>query len=134
MWKFMSQPKFDDQAKAFCSFPVMVAAVAFCIGCIMAVFQITLAKNSRHKAANKLTHSARWRTALSDLRDPESLHTESPPDSDVSTNLVCEFVIPFSFIKFTASASIASWDNVSNESRYIPYNRNRFQPLDCEDL
>lgn len=68
----------------------------------MAVFQIMLAKNSRHKAANKLTHSARWRTALSDLRDPDSLHTESPPDSDVSTNislsLVCEFVIPFSFI------------------------------------
>ncbi|XP_047981614.1 uncharacterized protein LOC125222825 [Salvia hispanica] len=70
-------------AKAFSSFPVMIAAVAFCIGCIMAVFQIMLAKNSRHKAANKLTHSARWRTALSDLRDPDSLHTESPPDSDL---------------------------------------------------
>ncbi|KAG6435247.1 hypothetical protein SASPL_100117 [Salvia splendens] len=71
------------KAKAFGSFPVMAAAVAFCIGCIMAVFQIMLAKNSRHKAANKLTHSARWRTALSDLRDPDSLHTESPPDSEL---------------------------------------------------
>ncbi|KAG6431953.1 hypothetical protein SASPL_103525 [Salvia splendens] len=70
-------------AKAFSSFPVMVAAVAFCIGCIIAVFQITQAKNSRHKAANKLTNSARWRTALTDLRDPDSLHTESPPDSDL---------------------------------------------------
>lgn len=87
--------EFDDQAKTISSFPVLVPMAAFCIGCIIGAFQIILAKKSRHKAAKKsgVHHhsptSARWKTALSDLRDPESLDSESAPDSDVSTDNLC---------------------------------------------
>ncbi|KAH6775143.1 hypothetical protein C2S52_012704 [Perilla frutescens var. hirtella] len=78
-------------AKTACSFPVLVPLVAFCIVCIMGAFQIILAKNSRHQAAKKSgvhhhSSSARWKTALSDLRDPDSLDAESAPDSDPSSD------------------------------------------------
>lgn len=83
--------QFPD-AKTAGSFYVLVPLVAFCIGCIMGAFQIILAKNSRHRAAKKLgvhhhtSNSARWKTALSDLRDPDSLDAESAPDSDPSSD------------------------------------------------
>lgn len=79
-------------AKTVSSFPVLVPLAAFCIGCIIGAFQIVQAKKSRHKAAKKSgvhhhsSTSARWKTALSDLRDPDSLDAESAPDSDLSSD------------------------------------------------
>ncbi|XP_057793699.1 uncharacterized protein LOC131010266 isoform X2 [Salvia miltiorrhiza] len=70
-------------AKAAGSFPILVAVVALCIVCIMGAFRIILAKNSRQKSADKSSNCARWRTALSELRDPDSLDAESAPDSDL---------------------------------------------------
>ncbi|KAI3464301.1 hypothetical protein Pfo_020964 [Paulownia fortunei] len=75
-------------AKTTGSFLVLVPLIAFCIRCIMGAFQHIVARNLRHQAANKSgvqhhrSNSMRWKTVLSDLRDPDALDAESEPDSD----------------------------------------------------
>ncbi|KAL3845685.1 hypothetical protein ACJIZ3_003088 [Penstemon smallii] len=68
-------------AKTSGSFLVLVPLIAFCIRCII---QSRIASKLRHQAANKSgSKSMRWKTVLSDSKDPDdTLGAESEPHSD----------------------------------------------------
>ncbi|XP_073280954.1 uncharacterized protein [Primulina huaijiensis] len=74
-------------AKTTSSFLVLVPLVAFCIGCIMVAIRIRNAKDLRNQEPQmsgvhqRMSKSTRWRTALSDLTNPDGMDTECEPDS-----------------------------------------------------
>ncbi|KAL8485849.1 hypothetical protein ACS0TY_027951 [Phlomoides rotata] len=69
-------------AKTTGSLLLLVPLFVFCIGCIMGAFRNRNLKQKKSKLHHHKSNGVRWRTALSDLRDPESLDAESEPDSD----------------------------------------------------
>ncbi|KAL2456109.1 hypothetical protein Adt_46939 [Abeliophyllum distichum] len=77
-----------SHAKTTGSFLVLVPLIAFCIRCIMGAYQNRAVRSKRHPAVNvsemhtRGSNNMRWKVALSDLRDPDTLSAESTPDSD----------------------------------------------------
>ncbi|KAK4413411.1 hypothetical protein Salat_2753700 [Sesamum alatum] len=75
-------------AKTTGSFLVLVPLIAFCIRCIIGACQNRVTRNLRRQAVNKSgvhrdrCNSMRWKTVLSELRDPDALDAESEMDSD----------------------------------------------------
>ncbi|KAL0326407.1 UNVERIFIED_CONTAM: hypothetical protein Sradi_5210000 [Sesamum radiatum] len=75
-------------AKTTGSFLVLVPLIAFCIRCIIGACQNRVARNLRHQALNKSgvhrhpCNSMRWKTILSELREPNALDAEPEMDSD----------------------------------------------------
>ncbi|KAL0314084.1 UNVERIFIED_CONTAM: hypothetical protein Sangu_2252800 [Sesamum angustifolium] len=75
-------------AKTTGSFLVLVPLIAFCIRCIIGAYQNRVARNLRHQALNKSgvhrhpCNSMRWKTILSELREPNALDAEPEMDSD----------------------------------------------------
>ncbi|KAL0456325.1 UNVERIFIED_CONTAM: hypothetical protein Slati_0971700 [Sesamum latifolium] len=67
---------------------LLVPLIAFCIRCIIGACQNRVATNLRHQAVNKSgvhrdrCNSMRWKTVLSELREPDALDAEPETDSD----------------------------------------------------
>lgn len=64
--------------------------MAFCIRCIIGAFQNRVVGDLRHQAVNESevdyhgSKSVRWKSALDDIREPDTLDTGLQPDSIVS--------------------------------------------------
>lgn len=74
-------------AKTTGSFLVLVPLVVFCIRCIVMAIRSRNARDLRNQEPqmsgdhHRMSKSTRWRTALSDLRDPDAMDTKCETDS-----------------------------------------------------
>ncbi|XP_073139765.1 uncharacterized protein [Henckelia pumila] len=74
------------RAKTTGSFLVLVPLVVFCIRCIMVAIRSRNARDLGNQepqisgVGHRMSKSTRWRTALSELRDPDAMDTECEPD------------------------------------------------------
>ncbi|KAL0360005.1 UNVERIFIED_CONTAM: hypothetical protein Sradi_3685000 [Sesamum radiatum] len=75
-------------AKTTGTFLVLVPLIAFCIRCIIGAWRNRVATNLRHQAVNKSEghrdrcNSMRWKTVLSELREPDVLDAQPEMHSD----------------------------------------------------
>ncbi|KAK9167758.1 hypothetical protein Scep_002949 [Stephania cephalantha] len=81
--------KYFDQAKTTGYFLVLVPLIAFCIRCIIVAIQHrTEGDSKRRRGLNKSkshhneSRNMRWKSALSDIREPELVNAASKHDSD----------------------------------------------------
>ncbi|XP_034676429.1 uncharacterized protein LOC117907138 isoform X5 [Vitis riparia] len=76
-----------SHAKTTGYFLVLVPLIAFCIRCIIGAFQNRVVGDLRHQAVNESevdyhgSKSVRWKSALDDIREPDTLDTGLQPDS-----------------------------------------------------
>ncbi|XP_075480434.1 uncharacterized protein LOC142521119 isoform X2 [Primulina tabacum] len=81
----MELDRYEAIAPSFTLF--LVPLVIFCIRCIMVAIRSRNARDLRNQEPqisgvhHRMSKSTRWRTALSDLRDPDTMSTECEPDS-----------------------------------------------------
>ncbi|XP_043718878.1 uncharacterized protein LOC122666849 isoform X2 [Telopea speciosissima] len=68
-------------------FVVLLPLIAFCIRCIMGAFHLRVDKNLKHQAVSESeaychgTRTMRWKSALSEITEPDPLHADSRQDS-----------------------------------------------------